>query len=69
MVEGLVKSCQTTKQRKYKMFPKKAHPISFGELSIIFSKTLGDFDLESLSFVKICFNYDVIDFVFLICEV
>ena len=33
----------------------KAHPISFKELFIIFSKTLGDSELESLSFVKLCF--------------
>ena len=33
--------------RKYKKFPKKAHPISF--------ETLDDSDLESLSFVKLHF--------------
>ena len=40
-------------ERKFKQLPKKAHPISHDELSIIFSKTLGDSDLESLSFVKL----------------
>ena len=42
-------------QRKFKKFPKKAHPISFDELCIIFSATLGDPDLESLSVVKLRF--------------
>ena len=42
-------------QRKYKLVPKKAFPISYGELSTIFSKIVGDSDIESLSFVKLCF--------------
>ena len=41
--------------RKYKNVPKKAFPISYEDLTLIFSQILGDSSLESLSFVKLRF--------------
>ena len=37
--------------RKYKNVPKKAFSISYEDLTLIFTQILGDFSLESLSFV------------------
>ena len=42
-------------QRKFKKVPKKAFSISYQDLSLIFSKILGDSELESLSFVNLRF--------------
>jgi hypothetical protein len=40
---------------KYKNVPKKAFPISYEDLTLIFSQIVGDSTLESLSFVKLRF--------------
>ena len=42
-------------QRKFKKVPRKAFPISFHDLSLIFSKILGNSELENLSFVNLRF--------------
>ena len=41
--------------RKYKNVPKKAFPILYEDLTLIFSQILGDSSLESLSFVNLRF--------------